>query len=65
MRSACGKKSGGEDALRIPPPRAVALKGSFTPEASARDLRDPARRRKHIAQDVRAQTNRLERLLQR
>ncbi|MDR1536824.1 MAG: IS110 family transposase [Clostridiales bacterium] len=65
MRSARGKKSGGEDALRIPPPPAGALKGSFTPEASARDLRDPARRRKHIAQDVCAKTNRLERPLQR
>ncbi|MDR1537802.1 MAG: transposase [Clostridiales bacterium] len=66
MRNARGKKSGKEDARRISLLlRAGALEDSFTPEASARDLRDPARHRKHIGEDVRAQKSRMERFPQR
>ncbi|MDR1542765.1 MAG: transposase [Clostridiales bacterium] len=66
MHNARGKKSGKEDARWISPLlRAGALEDSFTPEASARDLRDPARHRKHIGEDVRAQKSRMERFPQR
>jgi transposase len=66
MHNARGKKSDMKDAQWISLLlRAGALKDSFIPEASVRDLRDPARYRKHIGEDICTQKNRIERFLQR
>jgi transposase len=66
MHNIPGKKSDAEDAQWISQLlRAGLLKGSFIPEISIRDLRDLTRYRKHTAEDICTQKNRIEKFLQR